>query len=215
VKINGEYSNYFRPRRGLRQGDPLSPYLFILCPDEGLSALLRQAEARKDIEGIRVCPRAVCVSHLFFADDTLILIKAIESSARALQKILELYEEVSGQMINKDKTCIMFSPNTTQQTQLLGLIELKITKLASNEKYLGLPVYIGKSNKRMFEYIKGKVWTQIQGWQEKLLSKAGKEIMIKIVAQTIPTYAMSCFDLTKGLCEEISSMIGTYSLTSI
>lgn len=90
VKINGEYSNYFRPRRGLRQGDPLSPYLFILCA-KGLSALLRQAEARKDIEGIRVCPRAVCVSHLFFADDTSILIKAIESSARALQKkILEL-----------------------------------------------------------------------------------------------------------------------------
>jgi hypothetical protein len=54
------------------------------------------------------------------------------------------------------------------------------------------------------------VWIQIQGWQEKLLSKAGKEIMIKAVAQAIPTYAMSCFDLTKGLCEEISSIIARY-----
>jgi len=54
------------------------------------------------------------------------------------------------------------------------------------------------------------VWIQIQGWQEKLLSKAGKEIMIKAVAQAIPTYAMSCFDLTKWLCEEISSIIAHY-----
>jgi hypothetical protein len=73
-----------------------------------------------------------------------------------------------------------------------------------NEKYLGLLVYIGKSKKRMFEYIKKKVWSRIEDWQEKLLSKAGKEIMIKAVAQAIPT------DLTKGLCEEISSMIGRY-----
>lgn len=62
----------------------------------------------------------------------------------------------------------------------------------------------------MFEYVKRKVWSRIQGWQEKLLSKAGKEIMIKAVAQAIPTYPMSCFDLTKGLCEEISAMIGQY-----
>lgn len=71
-------------------------------------------------------------------------------------------------------------------------------------------MYIGKSKKKMFEYIKQKVWGRIQGWQEKLISKAGKEIMIKAVAQAIPTYGMSCFDLTKGLCEEISSMIARY-----
>ena len=104
----------------------------------------------------------------------------------------------------------MFSPNTEMHVQRQMLTELGVSQLASNEKYLGLPVYIGKSKKCMFEYIKRKVWSRIQGWQEKLLSKAGKEIMIKAVAQAIPTYAMSCFDLTKGLCEEISAMIGQY-----
>ena len=62
----------------------------------------------------------------------------------------------------------------------------------------------------MFEYIKKKVWSRIQGWQEKLLSKAGKEILIKAVAQSIPTYAMSCFDLTKGLCDELSMINARY-----
>lgn len=52
------------------------------------------------------------------------------------------------------------------------------------------------------------MWAQIQGWHEKLLSKARKEVLVKAVAQTIPTYAMSCFDLTKGLCEDLNSMIG-------
>jgi ribonuclease HI len=209
IKVNGEFSDQINPQRGLRQGDPLSPYLFILCA-EGLSALFRKAEMNGEIQGIRVCPRAVSVSHLFFADDTLVLFKASNSGARSLQYILNLYEQASGQVINKDKTSIMFSPNTTQQIQQQVLSELGITQLTNNEKYLGLPVYIGKSKKKMFEYIKQKVWGRIQGWQEKLLSKAGKEIMIKAVAQAIPTYAMSCFDLTKGWCEEISSMIARY-----
>ena len=81
---------------------------------------------------------------------------------------------------------------------------------AKSERYLGLPVSIGKSRKKAFEYIKKKVWVRIQGWQEKLLSKAGKEILVKAVAQAIPTYAMSCFDLTKGLCDDLSSIIGRY-----
>jgi hypothetical protein len=104
----------------------------------------------------------------------------------------------------------MFSPNTPQLVKYQVLSNLEITHLTNNEKYLGLLVYIGKSKKRMFEYIKKKVWSRIEGWQEKLLSKAGKEIMIKAVAQAIPTYTMPCFDLTKGLCVEISSMIGWY-----
>ena len=69
---------------------------------------------------------------------------------------------------------------------------------------------LGNQGKKAFEYIKKKVWFRIQGWQEKLLSKAGKEILVKAVAQAIPTYAMSCFELTKGLCDELSSMIGRW-----
>jgi hypothetical protein len=56
--------------------------------------------------------------------------------------------------------------------------------------YLGLPISVGKSKKKTFEYLKKRIWSQIQGWQEKLLTKAGKEILIKAVAQSIPTYAV-------------------------
>jgi hypothetical protein len=75
---------------------------------------------------------------------------------------------------------------------------------------MGLPVYVGQLKKKAFEYLKEKIWARIQGWFEKLLSKAGKEVLIKAVAQAIPTYAMSCFYLTKGFCDEISSMIAKF-----
>jgi len=84
---------------------------------------------------------------------------------------------------------------------------LDISVEARNEKYLGLPVYMGKSKEKTFNYLKDRVWKRIQGWKEQSLSKAGKEVLIKSVAQAIPSYAMSCFDLTKTLCDAISSMI--------
>jgi len=77
-------------------------------------------------------------------------------------------------------------------------------------KYLGLPVYVGRSRTDVFAYLKERVWQRIQGWKEKLLSKTGKEIMIKAVAQAIPVFAMGCFDLTKEICGQISAMIAKY-----
>lgn len=84
---------------------------------------------------------------------------------------------------------------------------LDLSQEARSDRYLGLPVYMGRSRSKMFGYLKDRVWKRIQGWKERLLSRAGKETLIKAVAQAIPSYAMSCFDLTKTLCDEISTMI--------
>lgn len=76
-----------------------------------------------------------------------------------------------------------------------------------SEKYLGLPVHVGKSKTGSFAYLKDRIWKRMQGWNEKFLSWAGKEIMIKAVAQAIPTFAMGCFDISKTICDQISAMI--------
>jgi hypothetical protein len=181
IKVNGNFTEQFTPSRGLRQGDPLSPYLFVICA-EGLSALLQEAEANGKITGIRICPAAPPVTHLFFADDSVLLIKANGAEARALRDILDLYENCSGQCINAEKSAIMFSKNS-RQFQIMAVKEaLAIQGDAWNERYLGLPVYIGRSKKKAFQYLKDKIWARIQGWIEKLLSKAGKEVLIKAVA---------------------------------
>jgi hypothetical protein len=111
VRVNGELTDQIRPQWGLRQGDPLSPYLSQICA-EAFSCLLNATEERWDLEGVRVCPTAPSINHLLFADDSLLLFKIDEQGTTHLQEILSLYEDCSGQIINKDKSSIMFSKNT-------------------------------------------------------------------------------------------------------
>lgn len=72
---------------------------------------------------------------------------------------------------------------------------------------MGLPVYVGMNRTKMFEYLKDRMWKRIQGWLESLMSKAAKDVLIKACAQAIPTFAMSCFDITKTLCEQMGEMV--------
>jgi hypothetical protein len=95
VRVNGELTEQIVPQRGLRQGDPLSPYLFFICA-EAFSFLLNVAEESGDMVGVRVCPNAPSINHLLFADDSLLLFKIDEQSTSHLQNILQLYEDCSG-----------------------------------------------------------------------------------------------------------------------
>lgn len=119
------------------------------------------------------------------------LLEANEKNAQAVNDILEKYEVCSGQVINKDKSAILFSKNTNQRQKRQMMDIMGITEEGLKGRYLGLPAYVGKSKSKTFQYIKEKVWGKIQGWKEKLLSKAGKEILIKAAAQAIPVYTMT------------------------
>ena len=112
VRINAVESESFTPTRGLRQGDPLSPYLFLLCT-EGLNALLTHAEENGNISGVKVCTDAPPVTNLLFADDSLILMKDNQHNATALKSTLDLYCTATGQLVSAEKSSIFFSPNTT------------------------------------------------------------------------------------------------------
>ena len=79
-----------------------------------------------------------------------------------------------------------------------------------HEKYMGLPSLLGRNKKNTFNSIKDKLRKQLAGWKEKLLSKARKEVLIKVVAQAIPTYTMSVFKLSDSLCEDLTSMIRNF-----
>ena len=110
VRYNDQETGGFIPTRGLRQGDPLSPYLFLLCA-EGLSSLLAHKEEVRGIDGVKVCRNAPSVSHLLFADDSLILMKADMINATLLRQVLDDYCASSGQLVSEGKCIIFFSPN--------------------------------------------------------------------------------------------------------
>jgi hypothetical protein len=84
VRYNDQETNGFSPSRGLRQGDPLSPYLFLLCAED-LSSLLAHKEEVRGIEGVRVCTNAPLVSHLLFVDDSLLIMRADMTNATSLR----------------------------------------------------------------------------------------------------------------------------------
>lgn len=111
VMINGSPFGFFKPERGLRQGDPLSPFLFILGA-EVLSQMLARAENEWSIFGIKVALRAPPLSHLLFADDLMIFGRAKTREANRIVAILENYSTISGQRVNKAKSALFCSKNS-------------------------------------------------------------------------------------------------------
>jgi hypothetical protein len=101
----------------------------------------------------------------------------------------------------------MYRKNATRNTKKTVAAKLELGSEVTEGKCLGLSIYVGRSKTQCFEYITQKIWKIIQGWKEKLMSMVAKEILIKAVAQAIPTYAMAWFDLTKSLCDDIGQLV--------
>ncbi|KAK9682377.1 hypothetical protein RND81_10G069600 [Saponaria officinalis] len=162
------------------------------------------------IRGIRVATSAPEVTHLLFADDCIIFVQAKTEETRVIKEILKTYEKASGQVVSLEKTIISFSQATREArrreiTDLLGVrcVDVK-------EKYLGLPIVVGRSKKILTNTIRDKLWKRLQGWKGMLFSKAGREVLIKAVAQSIPTYAMSVFKIPAYFCDEIRKIVSHF-----
>uniref|UniRef100_A0A803NGJ4 Reverse transcriptase domain-containing protein n=1 Tax=Cannabis sativa TaxID=3483 RepID=A0A803NGJ4_CANSA len=207
--LNGEAVGNVQPTRGLRQGDPLSPYLFLIC-SEGLSRLLQYEESLGNLKGLRLTRHSPSISHLLFADDSLLFCEATQSSASALKRILDIYHRASDQLLNNNKSVMSFSPNTTQAAKDLFHHILGMPIAECHERYLGLPAYASRDKKEMFSDVKERIWQKLHAWNEKLFSVGGKEVLLKAVVQSIPTYAMSCFRLPITFCNQLESMVANF-----
>lgn len=209
VNINGSPKGFIQPERGIRQGDPLSPYLFILCA-EVLSHMMRRAETQGNIRGIKISNASPSVTHLLFADDSLFFCQANMKAAKAIQNVLLQYECASGQKVNTNKSVLTFGkrvPNTTK-TQIRR--QLQIFNDGGCGKYLGMPEQFGRKKVELFQYIVEKVRERTKGWSNKFLSHGGKEILLKSIAVAMPVYTMNCFKLPKSICEEIERIMANY-----
>ncbi|XP_022569212.1 uncharacterized protein LOC111212078 [Brassica napus] len=204
--INGSPRGRIQPSRGIRQGDPLSPYIFILC-SEVLSGLCNKAQADGSLKGIKVargCPR---VNHFLFVDDTMFFVDASKEGSKTLKRLLTRYEEASGQANNTEKSSISFSKRTSDQVKASAKSSLQIQNEGGVGKYLGLPKHFGRRKKDMFASIVDKIKQKAKSWKNRFLSTAGKLVMLKSVLNAMPSHSMTCFKLPVSLCKRIQSAV--------
>ncbi|KAL9671188.1 hypothetical protein QQ045_008754 [Rhodiola kirilowii] len=206
IKLNDLIIHIPPPERGLRQGDPLSSYLFLIC-SEWLSIKLVAEANSKRLKGVRVCQGAPMVSHLFFADDSVFFMKATEQNARRLRAILSEYEVLSGQRISAEKLEIVYSRNVAAPLRQLINGVFAVKEVEAHSKYLGLPLAFSHNKVELFKYIIQNTWKRIMGWKELQLSVAGKEVMLKSVLQALPIYAMMCYKLPAAVCKRLSGLM--------
>ena len=206
ILVNGEPKGEIFPSRRIRQGDPLSPYLFLLC-SKGLNRMIQKATREDIIRGFSLCKIGPKITHLFFANDSLLFCRARREDLQAIQNILTSFDHSSGQKINCEKTTLFFSKAVSDDMKREIIDFLGVAEIKEYEKYLRLPAVVGKNKKASLNYIKERVWAKLQGWKEKLLSQAGREVLLKVVVQAIPTFAINCFKLPVGLCKEIETQI--------
>jgi hypothetical protein len=152
VRFNGVLLDTFQPTRGLHQGDPLSPYLFLFVAD-GLSKVMQKESVQGTIQGLRVCRRAPEITHLLFADDSLLFFCAQEEQAVRLKVALERYCKATGQLINFGKCSILF--NEKQDPAVIDHVknQLNVNKVTFEAKYLSLPTPGGRLKADRFQSI--------------------------------------------------------------
>lgn len=168
------------PKRGLRQGCPLSPYLYLLCA-EGLSSLNLHSR-RGDLHGLWITLEASEIHHLFFADDCYLFFRASLDDATTIASALLEYQRSTGQAINLSKSEILFSHNVPHLIRTDVCHCLNVAEVEDPRDYLGLPAFIGRNRVQAFHALKDKIWSRLQSWSKKKLSKAGKEVLLKTIA---------------------------------
>ncbi|KAL0284345.1 UNVERIFIED_CONTAM: hypothetical protein Sangu_2830800 [Sesamum angustifolium] len=170
----------------------------------------KKEERNGRLLGVAVCRQAPQVSHLLFADDTLIFCQASVDAALCILEVLEFFGRAAGQEINFDKSSVLFSKNTVPVLREGIQNTLQVRVEGGHDLYIGLPSVVGKTRRSVFQSIPDRVWNRISGWNERNLSQADKEVLIKAVAQAIPTYAMGWFRLPFSLIKELQSMIANF-----
>ena len=156
-----------------------------------------------------MCAQAPGISHLLFADDTLLFFRANGEEAAQVKEVINTYARATGQLINPAKCSIMFSPKCSQANKQEVMHNLDVVNMSFEENYLGFPTPSGRFSKGKLHNLQQHLTKRIIQWGE-LMSQAGREVLIKAVAQALPTFLMSLFTFPRSTCDDLGRMIRSY-----
>lgn len=197
ILLNGVPGNWINCKRGLRQGDPLSPYLFLLVA-ETLQAMIRRRAS--DIRHPLV-PDAGCVT-LQYADDTLIVLRGSLSDVQCLKEVLGLFSEATGLLINYHKSSLV--PLHLDQELIDQCVNVLGCRLESfPQNYLGLPLSASKLHSAVFRTYIDRTESFLSSWQASLLNTMGRVVLVNLVLDSQLVYAMSSISIPPTVIKEI------------
>lgn len=204
ILINGSPSEFVQIKRGLRQGDPMSPYLFLLVA-EILSALINSAVYQGLIKGFKVDRDEFQLCHIQFADDTIFFVEADNNNLIALRRILRIFRICTGMKVNFSKSQV-FGVNVDNDCLKAASATLgcKIGSWPCN--YLGFPIGGKNSTKSIWVPVVNKIKKHLTSWKKNSLSQVGRLTLIKSVINLIPTYFLSLFCMPVCVVKEIEAL---------
>nr|KYP49326.1 LINE-1 reverse transcriptase isogeny [Cajanus cajan] len=202
---NGECLESFSPKRGLRQGDPLSPYLFVLCM-ERLGHIIQEQVSAGVWAPLKLGSDGPPLSHLFFADDVLLFSKATPSHIRMVTESLQRFCNASGLKVNLTKSRMMASKGVPRSRKNSLTQITNITFTNDLGKYLGFQMLHGRVTTRHFGEVMTKVQGRLAAWKGRLLSRVGRVALANSVLSVIPSYTMQTQWLPSGTCDQLDAL---------
>ena len=200
ILINGTPAGFFQSSRGLRQGDPLSPYLFVIGM-EALSCLINRAVDGNYLFGIQVANRRgedLSISHLLYADDTLIFCEDDIEQLKFLSWILMWFEAMSGLKINLSKSEIIPIGPVNNLVELASELGCNIGSLPTS--YLGLPLGAKHKALGVWDPIEERFRKRLAAWKSQYISKGGRITLIRSTLSSLPIYHLSLFRMPQKVC---------------
>jgi hypothetical protein len=212
ILINGEATKAFHCERGIRQGCPLSPLLFIMIL-EGLNILLKNSQVDGHLKGIKVAG-LTHILHILFVDDVLILSTANLAEWTIIHSLLNTFCAVSGLEINVHKSVFLVSnAQETLQTKLKELFGIESLELSEGFTYLGYYIKSSTYTKKDWIWLSGKFEGRIHNWRNRLLFMGGRYVLIKAVLESLPVFWMALAHIPASVLKTLRQLIFTFLWT--
>lgn len=206
---NGEGSDWILLTGGIRQGDAISPYLFVLCI-ERLCHSIKEARDSGWWRGISLDSYGPILTHLLFSNDMVLFAEAAEDQVLVIKQCLDDFCRASGQRDSYEKSQIFFSANTEEGTMHRIIEQLSINQTRDMGRYLGVQSIHGRTTSSIFTPPLEKMDARLEGWRSKNLSLAGRHVLAQAVLATIPYYTMQTTTMPKAVCEAIDKKIRNF-----
>nr|XP_025638133.1 uncharacterized protein LOC112733407 [Arachis hypogaea] len=204
VLINGSLFKPFKMERGLRQGDPLSLFLFVLVVDV-LHRLLEEAVRNGRLSPLLVGRDHIQLSHLQFADDTILFCPSEDETIKNYKRLLRCFELMSGLSINFEKSSLIpINCDEEWVRRMCNVLGCKQDSLPV--RYLGISLGANPRLVKTWKSVIDKVEEKLSLWKAKVLNKAGKLVLIKSVLNSLPVYYLSLYKMPKAVAEKLISL---------